>query len=402
MSATSTNPATQTTTQAAEQDSTESAPLTRRERLRIYDAGMRKKSAAHAATGKGPLPRADYALLVSHTMETVILVWTQGKRLHAMVTGTMPTDLAGATRVDELVCHPAHYPVVCADRATRKRLAQALGSNPSLPHLEVRARQYEASVPYSAWVADLTQHLAHTYWTPKGRDAADVTGWASAFGIPVPSGGVDGAVMARLLDRLPRTSIQGATKSGPESYRAQAIDMEARASRAYAYGRLGGKCEAHTFAERRTEIVEAIQSIDTLLVERNLIAGSIAKAYPVKIAGVSKIHLVEGGLSFDREVVVFGECTHPDAAFAGRAVIAQWRGLEVNPVGETLGMLGWRKRQEHLAAALHQHSRSHVYVAKAAFLGQTPTAPRGVDIDTAKRVKRDMPVEVLLAGAPTD
>lgn len=387
--------------QTAQPIEQEPAPLTRRERVAVHDAIMRKRSAASAAAGKGPLPRADYALLLAHTLPTTILVWTQGKRLHAMVTGPLPTELSGATRVDELVCHASHYPVVCADPDTRKRLSQALGSNPKLDHLEVRARQYEASIKHSAWMADLTQHLAHNFWTPKGREPGDLTGWATSFGLSIPAKGVDGTVMAALLDRLPRTDIRGTAKTGPVSYRTQAVDLEAKAARSYAFGGLAGKCEAHSAAERRAEIIEAITSIDPALVERNVIAGAVAKAMPLQIAGVSKLHLVDGGLAFDREVIVFGDTSSP-GPFAGTASVARWRGLEVNRVGETLGMVGWTKRQSDLAEALHKATRRPVYIAKAAYLGRAASAPRGEDIDKVDRVKREMPVEVLIAGAPTD
>ncbi|WP_375000089.1 hypothetical protein [Aeromicrobium sp. CTD01-1L150] len=312
--------------------------------------------------------------------EPAAVVWLEGRRL-LIDTG----DGGRALRGDDpmLVEHDPYCPnrIVFANRASFARTMTRLDGQP-------RARfAFVQSLGLSTMYPILTDLLTHLWWLPQGRDETKLNQWAQAFNVQA-----DRPTTIRRLfgefayDETPTFSMVSALA------RAEAWGMAAGQWRS-----LSASCAAFKNAEQYTDLVEAITALDRQLAERNV----IARSTNIIDIGSARARDDDGRLTLRRASVEEGIFSHK---LRSR--------LLLNPLDPNSGAHCRSSLEKvdvaadesiHLLLGENRRLREGRYlVAKEPFTGgMNRSTARWSDRTQPGRVRRDVPLDVALAGAPS-
>lgn len=284
-------------------------------------------------------------------------------------------------------------------RMVAAQLAQTDGSKPGTPsdpgreQFERLERQlaFRAGLPGSVALPVLTESLSLSFWLPAGYDPANIHDWVAAFS--PTSTRVDPSAMPRAL-----TFLADACHSGMARLpRDLASKLPWEEKRGLSLSRWTGQkmtCLAFKSATTLTTIHATIRASDPLLVDRNKIAGAVAELTIRGIAATSCTADVSGQLKVK-------EGTRVQVASADGAT-AEGTLRKIMVAQDTIRVvLTFSPRQFGLVRECHQRQEP-VYLSELPYLPFGGPALSGRWMGgTADQINREVPVDVVLAGAPS-
>lgn len=342
---------------------------------------------ANINTRNGTLALVDLATAVRSTMPIHHIPVRLGLGPDAQDDGTTPVQLVFATRTD------LHALAGYARSAAANML-----SGPTRTGLSQTARIVDAamSMPMQGRIAALTDALSDKYYLPTPADPKRLADWADAFGL-----GTKTVVVAmRGLAELATTDSR--TKGMRDKKRVAPNPMstpEFHALSSAAYGASGmSAVRAHRSADRVQEQYSGLLRADAELLPRNLLTGDVSRVevftnYATTVTGsVSQPFVMKAG----RKV----EVMLPDALgqVGAEATIA---GVKVADSDDSELVVTLKATRRHIGT-LRTHPEFYIY--QAPFSNVTASRGKrwlnGDATELPDVAPRDVPLDVILAGAP--
>lgn len=380
--------------------------------LTEYDTARRKE----AGDGAGPTqrmvgPSVPTSPAADRSGGGSVLFWL---RKNTLVCSAGPTDTvhpATARIIGEAFTAVGVLPVA-VDRPARARMLrtveQSAGTVTAVTDagiaevpLTVVARQmrFTTTWPITSRLVVLADALARKYWLPAGLDPTNIEHWRRAFGVAA-----DVASLHTLVGMVCRD-----TGSPSKAMRAL-LAAERQALNAIAYPGAGPAARAFLCAEKIGEAWSATERTDPMLRHRCLVEGTVARVQALSRTGPSIVGSVSQPFRL-REGEVLGMVDDTSTVDTVRLQLLSM-GFTDTLVAEfgpvtARGHLRPRSTAAGDFAFLDSAAAAHstVLVTNAPYL----SAPRPVlsrwahkpDPDR-DRIDRDVPLDVVLAGGPSD
>lgn len=261
-----------------------------------------------------------------------------------------------------------------------------------------RVVEVAMSLPMQGRVASLTNALSDCYYLPTGASEKSLSTWASAFGLGHASTSVAMMELVKIAsaDRRPQDTVNTGVKTPPANPMSNS-EMHALSSAAYG-GRGMSAIKAHRNADRVNETYLTVLRSDATLLPRHLLSGEVTR--------VDVLHITS--------LMVTGTVSQPFVMKAGRSVnvmlpdslgltraeakITNVRTLDGD---DTQLVVSLTARARH-AAVLRGQKEFFIYQAgferATAARGQRWAEKDGSHLHDVPQ--RDVPLDVMLAGAP--
>lgn len=306
--------------------------------------------------------------------------------------------------------------LVVPDQATLRRLiawvSVAAANAPAGDHTAasvLRRLQLSAGLVASTRVIVLTRALARKFWLGAQYDPEDFMAWRRSFGFG------SGASTMSVISRLVALASEGRTVP---KYAREAFNSESYALCSAAFAGLGSAVSAFRRAETADTAARALLTTDPLLRERGLLDGSMSSARVLEVrqgyftATVSTPFKLRAG----KQVLLID----PATTTPGDWVESQLSGVSVARIGDEDQLVARiaipSGRTGTAATALVERARSKG--AGALLITESPYLPfndssnrarrwtqsagaRSEADAAAARARRDVPLDVIVAGAPT-
>jgi hypothetical protein len=320
------------------------------------------------------------------------MVYASGRHLRYQPMKGKPEEL-DADRLAALLVEPAACTVV----PDSKTFAKLLGMADSLPSNDARSlgRRLRISrgLPVSVKLPVLTEALAYRYWLPDGLDEGSFEDWAQAFG-------VKGATTNLTMRSLVALAADGQRPSGLKYE--QGIkgleDLERKIMDQAKWGGISNDCAVYSMLESVSAKASGLRTLDPGLLDQHAIDGQVCKIVPMnsdsrefsasvsspfKLKEGRKARLTDGKdvVEVDLRALRFGEG-------ALHAVFSQ-------PARGGSGPL-MVSRAKALTAPLY--ALDGVFEA----FGSGPKNRRWLSQTVEPLTGREVPLDVVLAGAPTE
>lgn len=391
---------------------TTGAPQRSRSATAEYDTARRKD----AASGAGPTkrmagPSVPTSAATSPGGATSVLFWLSHNKLVCSAGPTDPVHPATAHIIGEAFTSVGVLPVAL-DRPARARMLRTVeqsgGTVPVLGDLGAttisltsvaRQMRFTTTWPATSRLVVLADALARKYWLPAGLDTTNIEHWRRAFGMTS-----DVASLQTLVGMV--TAANG----GPSVTFRALLAAEAGALKSIIYPGTGPAARAFTSAEKVGEAWSATERTDPLLRHRCIVDGTVARVRLLHRNGST----ISGSVSQPfrlREGEVLGMFDDTSSEATARIVLVSM-GFTDTLVAE-FGPVTSRGKQRRSAtagafafmdSALAAHET--VLVTNSPFLSSAP--PWSSNRWTSKPdpsesgIVRDVPLDVVLAGAPSD
>lgn len=291
------------------------------------------------------------------------------------------------------------------ERAEKGTAGRALGGPAQSLPFRV---QFALGLVASTRLVVLTRALSRCYWLPAGLDPDALTSWRQAFGI----GGSEPAAGA--ITRLAERAREGATNRAWERH---AFKSESAALNAARFRGLRAAVTVYSRAAAADAATRAILTTDPLLLERGMIDGSVSRLRMLNVheatftASVSLPFRLRPG-----KQVLLVDPQAGDANTASAETTLQAVRVETIDGHDLVTVrIAGASRKSHLSRLIENVARRpsrELYVAEAPYLPfhadtlatrwtQKPGARQAADAALGM-TKRDVPLDVLIAGAPDE
>ena len=391
---------------------TTAAPQRPRSAVTEYDTARRKE----AANGAGPTkrmtgPSVPMSALVGPGGGTSVLFWLSHNKLVCSAGPTDPVHPASAQIIGEAFTAVGVIPVA-TDRPARARMLRTveqssgtvgvigdLGAT-TIPLAAVaKQMRFATTWPANSRLVVLADALARKYWLPAGLDTTNIEHWRRAFGMSA-----DVASLQTLVGM-----VTAANGNPSVTFRAL-LAAETAALKSIIFPGSGPAARAFTSAEKVGEAWSATERTDPLLRHRCIVEGTVARVRLLHRNGST----ISGSVSQPfrlREGEVLGMFDDTSSENTARIVLVSM-GFTDTLVAEFGPVTSQRKQRRSSTAgafafmdsALAAHET--VLVTNSPYLSSAP--PSSTNRWTGKPdpaetpIARDVPLDVVLAGAPSE
>jgi len=391
---------------------TATVPQRPRSAVTEYDTARRKD----AASGAGPTkrmtgPSVPTSAATSTDGSASVLFWLSHNKLVCSAGPTDPVHPATAQIIGEAFTAVGVIPVA-TDRLARARMLRTVeqsgGTVPVLNDLGAstislaavaRQMRFTTTFPANSRLVVLADALARKYWLPAGLDTTNIEHWRRAFGMTA-----DVASLQTLVGM-----VTAASGNPSVTFRAL-LAAEAGALKSIIFPGTGPAARAFTSAEKVGEAWSATERTDPLLRHRCIVEGTVARVRLLHRNGST----ISGSVSQPfrlREGEVLGMFDDTSSENTARIVLVSM-GFTDTLVAE-FGPVTSKNKQRRSAtagafafmdSALAAHET--VLVTNSPYLSSAP--PSSTNRWTGKPdpaetpIARDVPLDVVLAGAPSE
>lgn len=360
------------------------APTSPKDILAAYRGDARAK----ATTAGAPADRSAFPGLA---MPATGMIYSRANKLKYQPLNAPAQDLA-PEKIAELLIEPGACTVV-ADAKTFAKLL-VMGDNMPSNDFKSLSRRLRISrgLPVSLKLPILTEALSYRYWLPDTLTETSFEDWADAFTVSGPST----AITMRSLIHLAQDGQRPVALRYEITAKAME-DMERKIMEQAAWSGISNDCYVYSMLEGYSAKANGLRTIDPGLLAMHMIDGQACRIVPMnsdsrefsasvsspfKLKEGKKIRLTDGKemVEVDLRALRFGDgalhavFSQPSARGAGLLMVSRARKLEAT-----------------------------LYAVDGVFesFGAGPKNKRWLG-DTVQRVTgRDVPLDVMLAGAPT-
>lgn len=391
---------------------TATVPQRPRSAVTEYDTARRKE----AANGAGPTKRmTGPSVPVSAATRTdgssSVLFWLSHNKLVCSAGPTDPVHPATAQIIGEAFTTVGVIPVA-TDRLARARMLRTVeqsgGTVPVINDLGAttialaavaRQMRFATTFAASSRLVVLADALARKYWLPAGLDTTNIEHWRRAFGMSA-----DVASLQTLVGM-----VTAASGNPSVTFRAL-LAAEDGALKSITFPGTGPAARAFTSAEKVGEAWSATERTDPLLRHRCIVEGTVARVRLLHRNGST----ISGSVSQPfrlREGEVLGMFDDTSSENTARIVLVSM-GFTDTLVAEFGPVTSQRKQRRSATAgafafmdsALAAHET--VLVTNSPYLSSAPPGGRnrwtGKPDPAETPIARDVPLDVVLAGAPSE
>lgn len=360
------------------------APTSPKDILVAYRANAR---AAATADGR-PGDRSDFPGL---GMSPTGMIYSRGKGLqyHSLTAPAVPLtpDVLEKALIDPLAC------TVVADAKTWAKVLVMADNMPSTDFKALGRRlRISRGLPVSLKLPILTESLSYRYWLPDTLSETSFDDWADAFNVKGPSIGFT----MRSLMALAQAGVRPTALKYEVAVKAME-EMERKIMEQAAWGGISNDCYVYSMLEGFSAKANGLRTIDPGLLEMHVIDGQACRIVPMnsdsrefsasvsspfKLKEGKKVRLTDGKeiVDVDLRALRFGDgalhavFSQPSARGAGLLMVSRARKLEAK-----------------------------LYAVDGVFesFGAGPKNKRWLGDDVQRVAGRDVPLDVMLAGAPT-
>ncbi|MET4144318.1 hypothetical protein ABIB45_001185 [Arthrobacter sp. UYCo732] len=360
------------------------APTSPKDILAAYRVDARSK----ATTDGRPGDRSDFPGL---GLPATGMIYARGKGLKYQPLNAPAMDLA-PDKLAELLIEPQACTVVPDNKTWAKILVMA----DNMPSNDFKAlgrrMRISRGLPVSLKLPILTEALSYRYWLQDNLTETSFEDWADAFNVKGPSLGITMRSLITIAEKGQRPTAlkyEAAVKSLEET--------ERKIMEQAAWGGISNDCFVYSMLEGFSAKANGLRTMDPGLLEMHTIDGQACRIVPMnsdsrefsasvsspfKLKEGKKVRLTDGKemVEVDLRALRFG-------AGALHAVFSQ-------PSSRGAGLL-MVSRARKLEAKL--------YAVDGVFesFGAGPKNKRWLGDDVQKLTGRDVPLDVMLAGAPT-
>lgn len=361
------------------------APASPKDLLAAYRSGARSTATSDGRPG-------DRSAFPGLALPATGMIYIRAKGLKYQPLNAPAQDLVPA-KLAELLTEPAACTVV-ADTRTFARL-QVMADNMPSTDFNALARRLRISrgLPVSLKLPILTEVLSYRYWLPDTLAESDIDDWAAAFSVSSPSTAITLRSLISLAEQGQRPAAlrYEVTAKALEELERKIMDQAA-------WSGISNDCYVYSMLEGFSAKAAGLRTIDPGLLDMHMIDGQACRIVPMnsdsrqfsasvsspfKLKEGKKVRLTDGKemVEVDLRSLRFGEgalhavFSQPSARGAGLLMVSRARKLEAN-----------------------------LYAVDGVFesFGQGPRNKRWLG-DTVERLAgRDVPLDVMLAGAPTE
>jgi hypothetical protein len=353
--------------------------------LAAYRLNARTEAAADGAPGN----RASFPGLA---IDATGMIYLRGKTLTYQPISNVPETLT-PEKLAELLVEP-EASVVVADLHTHARMMVMADNMPS-SDFKALARRLRMSrgLPLSVKLPILTEALARRYWLQDGLNDSSLDDWAAAFGIRSPSQ----ALRMRDLIDLASDGIRPASLKYGATVKAME-ELEQKIIKNCEWSTLSNDCYVYGMLESATTRASGLKNLDPGLLEMHTIDGTVCKIVPMDLrhrtftsSVSSPFKLKEGKKSRITDGQEFAEVTMESLRFGDGALHAVF----TQPPARSAGPL-MISRSHNSGAPLYAMEDPFDLPGRALknkrWLGEPVKSVTG----------RDVPLDVVLAGAPVE
>ncbi|WP_422758850.1 hypothetical protein [Paenarthrobacter sp. C1] len=360
------------------------APTSPKDILVAYRADARAKATVDGRPGD----RSDFPGL---GLPATGMIYSRGKGLQyqALKAPAVPLtpDLLEKALID---------PMASTVVSDAKTWAKVLVMADNLPSNDFKAlgRRLRISrgLPVSLKLPVLTEFLGYRYWLPDTLNETSLDDWADAFGVKGPSI----TFTMRSLIALAEAGAKPAALKYELAVKSME-EMERKIMEQAAWGGISNDCYVYSMLEGYSAKANGLRTIDPGLLEMHVIDGQACRIVPMnsdsrefsasvsspfKLKEGKKVRLTDGKemVEVDLRALRFGDgalhavFSQPSARGAGLLMVSKARKLE-----------------------------ARLYAVDGVFesFGAGPKNKRWLGDDVQKVTGRDVPLDVMLAGAPT-
>lgn len=360
------------------------APTSPKDILAAYRADARSKAAIDGRPGD----RSDFPGLALPATG-MIYIRGNGLKYHPLTAPAMDLspDKLAELLVEERAC------TVVPDAKTWAKILVMADNMPSNDFKALgRRMRISRGLPLSLKLPILTEALSYRYWLQDNLTETSFEDWADAFNVKGPSLGITMRSLITLAEKGQRP-----TALKHEITVKSLEDMERKIMEQAAWGGISNDCYVYSMLEGFSAKANGLRTLDPGLLEMHVIDGQACRIVPMnsdsrefsasvsspfKLKEGKRVRLTDGKemVEVDLRALRFG-------AGALHAVFAQ-------PSARGAGLLMVSKARK-LEAKL--------YAVDGVFesFGAGPKNKRWLGDDVQKLTGRDVPLDVMLAGAPT-
>lgn len=318
------------------------------------------------------------------------MIFLRGKRLIYQPMNQMAQELDHA--VLTMLLSDEHKITVIADTAAFYALQTIAETEPEDGYSSIKKRlKAIAGLPGSMRLPVLTDALAYRYWLPEGKDEKNLDDWADAFGAKGPT-------MSLTMKTLIELATDGAR---PKSLKYDTVtgslkSTEVRLMEQCVWGNISSDVQVFGMLESFTSKFNSLRTIDPGLLELHVLDGRVCRVVPMNetqkefTASVSQpFKLKEGAKLRMTDGTQIVETTLESLRYGAGALHAVFSQPSSRGNGATL-------------VASAKRGTMPLYVTEGTFdmRGNFPKNKRWLNGNVERITGRDVPLDVILAGAP--
>ncbi|HEX9089536.1 MAG TPA: hypothetical protein VF867_18745 [Arthrobacter sp.] len=323
-------------------------------------------------------------------LEPTGMIFLRGKRLTYQSMNSMAQDLDHAT-LTMLLSDPDKITVI-ADSDTRYALQAVAETEPTEGYNSIKKRlKTVASLPGSMRLPVLTDALSYRYWLPEGLDEDSLSDWADAFGAKGPTMSLTMKTLIELATSGKHPEGLGYTKTITSLQ-----STEVRLMEQCVWGNISSDVQVFGMLESYTSKINSLRTIDPGLLELHVLDGRVCRIKPMNVetrtftASVSQPFKLKEGRALrmtDGHVIV--ETTMESLRYGAGELHAVFEQPSSRGKGATL-------------VASAKSGAMPLYVTDGTFdmRASFPKNKRWLSGSVDRISGRDVPLDVILAGAP--
>jgi hypothetical protein len=352
-------------------------------------AAYRSNARTAAADDGAPGNRSAFPGLA---IDATGMIYLRGRTLTYQPINNVPETLT-PEKLAEILVEPLASTVV-ADLPTHARMMVMADNMPSTDYKALARRvRMSRGLPLSLKMPILTEALARRYWLQDGLDDASIKDWTDAFGIRGPSE----AIRLRDLIDLASDGARPASLGYVKAVTSMEV-LEQKIMQNCAYSSLSTDCYVYQMLETATTRANALRTLDPGLLEMHTIDGQVCKIVPMDIrhdkftsSVSSPFKLKEGTKSRLTDGQDFAQVMMESLRFGDGSLHAVF----TQPGARTAGPL--------MISRAH-NSGAPLYAMEDPFdlPGKALKNKRWLGDPVAAVTGRDVPLDVVLAGAPVE
>lgn len=331
----------------------------------------------------------------------VVPFWMKGSDLMVAFPGESPKKANPESITTAF--HGAGMVAMPVDRLAQKVMVRTCERAGDAHRNLARQIEFAVRLPMSSKLIVLADALARKFWIQPTLSAKEVTDWCTAFG------------MIRKVESLHWLAGQVFDESGmtgkQTTYRTTMFEAEDKALEKII--ERGAPAAMASFEASNTigEAWGAYERIDTILRYRYLVTGEVARVTPINRVGSDVTAKLSTPFKVrEGEVMVVSESDSAQLTRSAKLVALGFD--DVHGLIGTFGSIGSSTRRgasDAIPTMIAAHAaRESVLITGSPFLGSgnfTPSVFRWATqagAEKADRIERDVPLDVSLAGAPTE
>ncbi|MCU6480130.1 hypothetical protein [Arthrobacter sp. A2-55] len=352
-------------------------------------ANYRQEARANATQSGCPLDRSAFPGL---GLEATGMIYLNGKSLVFQPMRGRREPLT-PEKIAELVTTEL-FSTIVADRQTFGRMLVMADNMPSndFKSLSRRLRIIQG-LPGSMKLPVLTDSLASRYWLPEEMAENSVEDWADAFGVTGPTTAI---------------TVRALTELAMEGHRPEALKydktvtaleaLEGRIMEQAAWPKISTDCYVYSMLESYSAKANGLRTIDPGLLEMHMIDGQVCKIVPMNLGAKTFTASVSAPfkLKEGRNVRL------TDGSSLGTTSLDSLR-YASGSLHAVFNQVGPRSRGYGLVQAAHAGT-APLFAAEEVFesRGSALQNKRWLGGPVERITGRTVPMDVVLAGAPTD